>query len=216
MRNKRKNTTLTFTMTAMFLAIMILLAATPLAFIPIGPINATTMHIPVIIASIILGPRIGGFLGFVFGVISMVRATVVVTPMSFVFSPFIPVIGTSHGSWKALIVAIIPRILIGIVPFFIFKLMRKLAKNKVQSLGLFIAGIAGSMTNTILVMNLIYFLFKESYAKVLGVGADAVYGVIIGVIFGSGLVEAIVAGIATSAVCMVLLKLTKQNKMELY
>jgi uncharacterized membrane protein len=48
-----------FTLTAMFLAIMIILAVTPLGFIPIGPINATTMHIPVIIASIVLGPRIG-------------------------------------------------------------------------------------------------------------------------------------------------------------
>jgi uncharacterized membrane protein len=51
-----------FTLTAMFLAIMILLAVTPLGFIPIGPINATTMHIPVIIASIVLGPKIGGSL----------------------------------------------------------------------------------------------------------------------------------------------------------
>lgn len=64
-----------FTLTAMFLAIMILLAATPLGFIPIGPINATTMHIPVIIASIILGPRIGAGLGTIFGVISMIRST---------------------------------------------------------------------------------------------------------------------------------------------
>lgn len=38
-----KNTR-TFALTAMFLAIMILLAVTPLGFIPIGPINATTMQ----------------------------------------------------------------------------------------------------------------------------------------------------------------------------
>lgn len=70
----------------------------------------------------------------------------------------------------------------------------------------------GSMTNTILVMNLIFFFFKDSYANVAQVAADAVYGVILGIIFGSGLVEAIVAGIATAAVCAVLLKLMKQPK----
>ena len=55
----KENNVRGFTLTAMFLAIMIILAVTPLGFIPIGPINATTMHIPVIIASIVLGPRIG-------------------------------------------------------------------------------------------------------------------------------------------------------------
>lgn len=129
-----------FTLTAMFLAILILLAVTPLGFIPIGPINATTMHIPVIIASIVLGPRLGAFLGGTFGLISMIRSTVIQTPLSFVFSPFIPVIGTEHGSWKALLIAFIPRILIGVVPYFVYKGLRKLMKQKADSVSLFLAG----------------------------------------------------------------------------
>lgn len=70
------------------LAILILLAVTPLGFIPIGPINATTMHIPVIIASIVLGPRLGAFLGGTFGLISMIRSTVIQTPLSLSFSVY--------------------------------------------------------------------------------------------------------------------------------
>lgn len=199
-----------FTLTAMFLAIMIILAVTPLGFIPIGPINATTMHIPVIIASIVLGPRIGAGLGAIFGVISLARATVVITPMSFVFSPFIANPLTNHGDWRAVIVAIVPRILIGVVPYFVYKGLHRLLKEKVRPVSLFIAGLAGSMTNTILVMNLIFFFFKDSYADVLQVTANAVYGVILGIIFGSGLVEAIVAGVATMGVCVVLLRLMKK------
>ena len=62
MKNKEK--TFQLVLTALFLSVMILLASVPfLGFIPIGPINATTLHIPVIIASIVLGPKIGGFLG---------------------------------------------------------------------------------------------------------------------------------------------------------
>ena len=199
-----------FTLTAMFLAIMIILAVTPLGFIPIGPINATTMHIPVIIASIVLGPRIGAGLGAIFGVISLARATVVITPMSFVFSPFIANPLTNHGDWRAVIVAIVPRILIGVVPYFVYKGLHRLLKEKVRPVSLFIAGLAGSMTNTILLMNLIFFFFKNSYADVLQVTANAVYGVILGIIFGSGLVEAIVAGVATMGVCAVLLRLMKK------
>lgn len=200
-----------FTLTAMFLAILILLAVTPLGFIPIGPINATTMHIPVIIASIVLGPRLGAFLGGTFGLISMIRSTVVQTPLSFVFSPFIPVIGTDHGSLKALLIAFIPRILIGVVPYFVFKGMQKLIKNKVNTVSLFIAGLAGSLVNTILVMNMIYFLFQHDYAQVIGKNINAVYSAVLAVIFTSGVPEDIVAGLATAGVCSVLLRLIRTN-----
>ena len=200
-----------FTLTAMFLAILILLAVTPLGFIPIGPINATTMHIPVIIASIVLGPRLGAFLGGTFGLISMIRSTVVQTPLSFVFSPFIPVIGTDHGSLKALLIAFIPRILIGIVPYFVFKGMQKLIKNKANTVSLCIAGLAGSLVNTILVMNMIYFLFQQDYAQVIGKNINAVYSAVLAVIFTSGVPEAIVAGLATAGVCSVLLRLIRTN-----
>lgn len=198
-----------FTLTAMFLAIMILLAVTPLGFIPIGPINATTMHIPVIVASIILGPRLGAFLGGTFGLISLIRSTFIPTPLSFVFSPFIPVIGTDQGSWKALIIALIPRILIGVVPYFVYKGIQRLTKNKVSPLSLFLAGIAGSLTNTILVMNLIYFLFQQDYAQVLGTNINAVYSAVLAVIFTSGVPEAIVAGLVTAAVSTVLLRMIR-------
>src|SRR5699024_12311977 len=115
---QQKQKTFRLVLTAFFLAILILLASVPfLGFIPIGPLNATTLHIPVIIGSIILGPQIGAFLGACFGLISMIRSTIIVTPMSFAFSPFVAPLGTSgNGSWKALLVAFIPRILIGIVP----------------------------------------------------------------------------------------------------
>ncbi|GEK35917.1 ECF transporter S component [Enterococcus thailandicus] len=200
-----------FTLTAMFLAILILLAVTPLGFIPIGPINATTMHIPVIIASIVLGPRLGAFLGGVFGFISLIRSTIIQTPLSFVFSPLVPVIGTTQGSWKALLVVFIPRILIGIVPYFVYMGFKRFSKRNTSPVALFIAGLAGSLTNTILVMNLIYFLFQQDYAQVIGANTNAVYSAILAVIFTSGVPEAIVAGLATAGAASVLLKLVKTN-----
>ena len=74
---------------AMFLAIEIALVLTPLGYIQLGIISATTMHIPVIIAGITLGKKAGAQLGFVFGLTSMLNATFRPLPTSFVFTPFI-------------------------------------------------------------------------------------------------------------------------------
>lgn len=207
-----KNNTFRLVLTAFFLAILILLASVPfLGFIPLGIINATTLHIPVIIASIVLGPKLGAFLGGAFGIISMIRSTVIVTPLSFAFSPFIPPIGAENGSWKAIIIAIVPRILIGVVPYFTYQWGKKLFKNKANSFSLFLSGIAGGLTNTILVMNLIYFLFQREYGQVIGEAGNAIYIAILTIILTQGIPEAIVAGIATAAVASVLLRLVKQR-----
>ena len=211
MKNKK---TFDIVLTAFFLGIMILMSVVPfLGFIPIGPLNATILHVPVIIGSVILGPRLGAFLGTSFGVMSVINATTRPSALSFVFSPFIPIIGTSHGSWKALLVALVPRILVGIVPYYVYKFVQRFFKGKTNSIALFLAGIAGGLTNTLLVMNLIYFLFKDSYGQIIKKGADQVYGAILAVIATQGVPEAIVAGILTAAVASILLRLRKQNAM---
>lgn len=212
MKNKK---TFDIVLTAFFLGIMILMSVVPfLGFIPIGPLNATILHVPVIIGSVILGPRLGAFLGTSFGIMSVVNATTRPGVLSFVFSPFIPIIGTSHGSWKALVVALVPRILVGIVPYYVYKFGQRFLKGKTNSIALFIAGIAGGLTNTLLVMNLIYLLFKDSYGQIIGKGANQVYGAILAVIATQGVPEAIVAGILTAAVASILLRLRKQNAMS--
>ena len=60
-------------LTAMFVAIIVILAFTPLGIIPLLVISATTIHIPVIIGSIFLGPKKGAFLGATFGVCSAIK-----------------------------------------------------------------------------------------------------------------------------------------------
>ena len=89
--------------------------------------------------------------------------------------------------------------LIGVVPYFVYKGILKLSKNKFQGVSLFLAGLAGSFVNTILVMNMIYFLFQQDYAQVVGKSIHALYTAILAVIFTSGVPEGIIAGIATVA-----------------
>ncbi|MEG0285884.1 MULTISPECIES: ECF transporter S component [Vagococcus] len=199
------------TLTAIFLAIIILFSFTPLGFINLGFIKATLVHVPVIIGAIVLGPRVGAFLGLAFGLLSMTINTITPSALSFAFSPFIPVYGTNSGSLWAIAIALIPRILTGVVPYYVYKWLKN--SNTNQNISLFSAGIAGSLVNTILVMNMIFFLFQDAYGSIKGISGGAeLYKVILSVIFINGVPEAIVAGIATSAVAAVLLKLLDKNR----
>ncbi|MBK5243810.1 MAG: ECF transporter S component [Eubacteriaceae bacterium] len=197
---------------SLFVAIIVLMAATPfLGYIPLGFTRATIIHVPVIIASILLGPRYGGFLGFVFGLTSLVNNTFNPTVTSFVFTPFYS-IGSYSGNFWSLVIVFVPRILVGITPYYIYKGMKKINKN--DALGLAVAGVGGSLTNTLLVMNFIYLFFGSSYAQVKNVSLTSLYGVILSVIAINGIPEAIVAGILTAAICKALMKYTSRTVLK--
>ena len=59
--------------TAAIAAIIVVMASVPfLGYIPLGFMNATIIHVPVIIGAILLGPKYGAFLGLVFGGTSVI------------------------------------------------------------------------------------------------------------------------------------------------
>lgn len=188
---------------ALLAAIMIVMAFTPLGYIPLPFMNATTMHIPVIVGACLLGPKAGGVLGGLFGITSVVKATIQPNITSFAFTPFYSFSPEFSGNWMSLIVAILPRILIGVVAGLVFQGLVKLIRN--QTVSLAVAGVLGAMTNTIGVMGLIYLLFGEQYAAAGGTDPSLLLGVILGVVCTNGIVEAIIAGVLTAAVCKALL-----------
>lgn len=201
-----------FVLMALFAAIIVVLAFTPVGYIRIGLISATIIHVPVIIGSIILGPKRGAILGGIFGITSFIMNFMTPSVLSFVFCPFFPVPGTSRGNPLAIIICFVPRILVGVVPYYVYRLARKRAKNKYFPL--LIGGVAGSLTNTILVMGLIYLIFKNAYAAATGVSSSAVIAAILGVVFMNGLPEAIVAALINAAVCRPLLRFRGKNTLQ--
>lgn len=188
---------------ALMSAIVIVLANTPLGMIQLPIVKATTVHIPVIIGAILLGPLAGGILGFVFGVCSLVSNTVAPTLLSFAFSPFLSTTGIL-GILKAVWVSVGCRILIGVAAGWLWILLKRLKMN--QLVGLAITGFVGSMVNTVAVMGSIYILFAKQYAEVKEVAVAAVWGLIMGTVTASGIPEAIAAAILVAVVTKVLLK----------
>ena len=83
-------------------------------------------------------------------------------------------------------------------------------RKRRETIALGAAGVAGSLTNTVLVMNLIYIFFGESYLIAGGKAYETVYGAILAIIIGAGVPEAIVSGVLTLAIGKVLLRFVKR------
>lgn len=192
---------------ALMAAIVIVLANTPLGMIQLPVIKATTVHIPVILGAVLLGPLAGGILGGVFGICSLISNTMAPTLLSFAFSPFMSTTGLP-GVLKALWISVGCRILIGVVSGWLWKLFEKVHLN--QTIALPITGFVGAMVNTVTVMGSIYLLFAQQYAQAQDVGITAVWGLIMGTITASGIPEAIASAVLVLALGKVLLRFMKK------
>lgn len=195
---------------ALFAALIVIMSSTPIGYIPLGFMRATIIHVPVILGSILLGPKKGAILGFIFGLTSFVNNTMNPLVTSFVFTPFYS-LGEFKGGIGSIIICFLPRILVGVFPYFVYRGLYFLLKEKKsgQYISLGTAGVIGSLTNTILVMGLILVFFKDSYAAAKGVSAEAIYGVIATVIGINGIPEAIVAAVIVTFLGKILFRFVK-------
>ena len=96
--------------------------------IPIPPGNATTVQIPVIIGAVLEGPFAGLILGLIFGLSSFLLDT--------------------SGLFKNPLIAILPRLAIGLVAFGVYVVARRWN----ELFGLAAAGVAGALANSALVL----------------------------------------------------------------
>ncbi len=222
MKNKRKNDKVKDqVILALFTAIVLLLAFTPIGLIDLPIIKATILHVPVIIGSVILGPKKGAFLGFVFGLSSLIKNTTAPSLLSFAFSPFIPLPGIGEGSILALVICFIPRILVGVTPYFTVKgiefIVNKLSgksNQAIRSVAVTVSAVVGAFTNTVLVMGMIYLFFKEPYAAANNIPVETVLTVIMGIVGTNGVPEAVAAAVITTPVCLALDKVLKRIKIK--
>ena len=196
MKTKYTNTR-NLTLFALFLALEVMLAMTPLGIVRLGVIGATTLHIPVIVAAVLLGRGAGAGLGLVFGLCSVINATLNPTPTAFVFSPFVEFAGVSGGI-RSLIVAIVPRVLVGFLAGLCYEGLKK------KSFAIAVAAVVGTLTNTVLVLGGIYVFFGHAYAQALEVAYEALIGMILTIVATNGVAEIALAVLVCLPVCRAL------------
>lgn len=170
--------------------ISIFLGVSGLGLIRLPIFSLTIMHIPVIIGALLEGPVVGATVGLIFGLFSMYQNITAPGLTSFIF-------------WNP-IVALIPRILIGIVSYYSFILLRK----KIKNIGICaaISSVLGTLTNTIGVLGLTYILYLDRYAQAREISQEAVAGTLLTIGLTNGVPEAIVSALIIVPIVVAILK----------
>ena len=177
------------TIVGLLSGISVTLGLTGYGFIPLPIAHATIMHIPVIIGAILEGPIVGILVGLMFGIFSMIQNIMTPSVLSFAFiNP---------------LVAILPRILIGITAYYSYALLKKC--NEPIRIGA--AAIVGTLTNTVGVLSMIYFLYAEKYAKAAKISVSGTAKAIFGVAGVNGSIEAVVAVVIIVPVVLAIKKI---------
>ena len=193
----------------MLIAVLLVMGMTGIGFIPLPVIKATTMHIPVILGAVLLGPSAGAVLGGAFGLCSIWANTITPGLLSFAFSPFMCTTGFP-GMVKSVWIALGCRILFGWLAGWIWKLLKQLKVRDLVALP--VTGAVATVCHTLLVMGSIYILLAQQYADAKQVGVSAVFGLVMGTVTASGIPEAIVAAVLVAAIGKALLRFTAVGK----
>ena len=192
----RKRDTRWLVLLALFVAIEIFLNVTGIGLIPLPLIKASTLHIPVIIGAVLMGPLAGGVLGGVFGLCSIWSNSTAPGLLSFAFSPFLAT--SAAGAVKTIWIAFGCRVLIGVVAGWLWIALKKVKVN--DFIALPIVGVAGALTNTGLVMTSIYLLLSPEFAAAKNIAMEAVLGGVMAIVAANGVPEAIAAAVLVTAI----------------
>lgn len=194
---------------AMLCGVLLVMGMTGIGFIPLPVIKATTMHIPVILGAVLLGPGAGGILGGLFGLCSIWVNTTTPGLLSFAFSPFMSTEGLV-GVLKSLWIALACRILLGLIAGWLWILIKKVCKK--EYIALPITAAISALCHTLLVMGSIYFLLAQQYAQAKNVAVSAVFGLVMGTVTAAGVPEAIAAAVLVTVIGKALLNVMARMK----
>ena len=163
-RSKNKQRTVTLTILAVFVAIEIIMAFTPLGSLPFfWGASATLAHLPILLAALVLAEKGGLVTGVAAGLLSLFVWTLMPpTPLfALVFSPT-----ASGGNFWSVAMSVIPWILTGLLCAWIYRLLNKVIKNRVVT-----AAIAGGIAyafRVFLVLGGIVLFFSEPLSRNFG------------------------------------------------
>ena len=149
----KKFTTSQITLLGLMIAILLLMAYTPLGYLNIGPLAITFNIIPVAISAITMGPVGGAIAGAVFGLTSFgqcigIGGTSIMGATLFGINPFL-----------AFVQRFVPRMLDGLLLGYIFQFVRRRTDAYMASL---VTGFCSAFLNTVFFMTALVVLFGNT------------------------------------------------------
>jgi uncharacterized membrane protein len=170
--------------TAVLIAITIVLSIplnlgplVSLGFISFPPaIAVTIVHVPTIIAGILEGPIVGAIVGLAFGLFSLFLATQ-------------PTAGPGNAPFVDPFVSVLPRLFIGPMAWLVYRSLQSVVGEQVR---LSAAAVAGTLTNTFLVIGALAWRFGVPFFPTLAaVSINVVLEVIVAVVIVLAVVNAL-------------------------
>lgn len=193
---------------ALLTAIVLILAFTPLGYLktPWG-VEITFIVVPVAVGSVVLGPKAGAFLGFVFGMTSFVQCFGA-SPLGAMMLQISPI-----GTFVCCVVA---RVFVGLIPGLVYELLKRVKKAKVVGVGL--CCFLTPITNTVLYIVGNYLIFSDTWLDIAvgsygytGEGGISLLAFMLGMVAVNGIVEAISCMFIGTAVCRALQKIVHRD-----
>ena len=194
--NTQKNKTYRIAILGILSAFIIVQTFVPfLGNIPIPPLNPTIIHITVIVAAFVLSTKDGMLVGLVWGLARMVKAyTLPASPLDLLL-------------WTNPVIAVVPRVMVGLVAGLVF---HAFLKRKQEKVGMVTAAVLGSLTNTVLVLGFIALFYGNEYATALNVDPSNLLKVLAGIVATNGIGEAVAAGLIAPCIATALMKVRRK------
>lgn len=183
-----------FVLTALFIALILLLGLTPVGMIPLGFINISILGVPVVIGTLILGLKTGLLLGACFGTISALSAFGIYGTPSALAGTLV-----AANPVLAAIMCYAPRLLVPVVAWCVHKLISSKGKGR---LAITASAVAGSLTNTVFYLGLMLLFYI-----IMGINSERVLTLIGGTGLIAGSLEAVANALITTPVVLALRKL---------
>ena len=183
MENNKKMNTMYMVEMALLIAIILIMAFTPIGYIRTFGLEITLIVVPVAVGAVTLGPTAGAVLGAVFGITSFIQC--------FGMSPFGAVL-LSINPIYTFIVCVLSRILMGGLTGLLYKIFQK--SNPLKKISVMLANLCCPILNTLFFMGtLTLFFYRTEYiqgiAQSMGAGNPFIFVILfVGV---NGVVEAV-------------------------
>lgn len=160
---------------ALLLAVLLVMAFTPLGYLNIGPLSVTFLVIPVVVGAVVLGGRAGLALGLAFGITSFVQC--------FGISAFgVALMGIDPLATA--LICIVPRVLVGLFSRLTFRALEG------RRIACYAASAVGSLTNSVLFLGgIVVFFGNSEYLRSFG---SNVFEILMALGIGNAVVEVLV------------------------
>lgn len=182
------------TLNALFIAMTILLAVVPnLGMITVGPVSITIMHIPVIVAGLVLGFKSGVLNATVFGISALLIAATRPT-------------GVLDVLFVNPLVSVLPRVIFGISIGVIAGVMDKFTKN--FAVKATVTAILSTLIHTICVVGAMYYAgIGSGNPEIAAVFSTNVLAFIGTVLMANGILEMVASALIAVPTSIVLRKI---------